>query len=137
MVDHHVDVPDGTVFAPERFGELELAAVAFVTETTNRRGAVVGTVHGHVFLIGSLEVRAVAGVTGKFNPERDRHIRRLRGALRLVEDIGFFRYCSIHFGLTIGQGFVHRFGHNGVDLLLSKLLCEDRNWAKRGENRHC
>ncbi len=36
VVDHHVDVPYGAVFALESFGELELAAVAFVAQTTNR-----------------------------------------------------------------------------------------------------
>ena len=136
VVDHHVDVPDGAVFALESFGELELAAVAFVTQTTDRGRAVVGAIDSHVFLIGSLEVRAVAGVAGKFNPERDRHIRGLRRALRLGHHVRFFRDRRIHFSLTLGQGFIHRFRHNGVDLLLSEFLSEDGNWAKRGDNRH-
>ena len=136
VVDHHVDVPDGAVFALEGLGELELAAVAFVTQTTNGGRAVVGAVHRHVFLIGGLEVRAVAGVAGKFHAERDRHVRRLRRALRLGHHVRFFRDRRIHFGLTLGQGFIHRFRHNGVDLLLSEFLSEDGNWAKRGDNRH-
>ena len=41
------------------------------------------------------------------------------------------------FRLALGQGFVHRFGHNGVDLLLCEILRKYRNWAKRGDNRHC
>ena len=52
VVDHHVDVPDGAVFALEGFRELELAAVAFVTQTTDRGRAVVGAIDSHVFLIG-------------------------------------------------------------------------------------
>ncbi len=137
VVNHHVDVPDGAVFALEGFRELELAAVAFVPQTTNGRGAVVGAVHRDVFLVGGLEVRAVAGIAGKFNAERDGHIRGLGGALRLGHHVGLFRHRGIHFGLALGQGFVHRFGHNGVDLLLRKFLGENRNWAKRGDNRHC
>ena len=136
VVDHHVDVPDGAVVPLEGLGELEFPAVAFVAQTTNRGRAVVGAVHRDVFLIGGLEVRAVAGVAGKFNPERDRHIGRLRRALRLGHHVRFFRNRGIHFGLTLGEGFIHRFCHNSVDLLLRKFLCEYRNWAKRGDNRH-
>ena len=137
VVDHHVDVPDGTVVTFEGFGKLEFTAVAFVAQTTNRGRAVVGAVYRHVFLIGGLEVRAVAGVAGKFHPERDRHIRGLRRALRLGHHVRFFGNGGIHFGLTFCQGFIHRFGHNGVDLLLRKFLREYGNGAKRGDNRHC
>ena len=136
MVDHHVNVPDGAVFTLEGLGELEFPAVAFVAQTTNGGRAVVGAVHRHVFLIGGLEVRAVAGVAGKFNAERNRHIGGLRRALRLGHHVRFFRDRRIHFGLTFGQGFIHRFCHNGVDLLLREFLCEHGNWAKRGDNRH-
>ncbi|MNV15342.1 hypothetical protein D3C71_1060640 [compost metagenome] len=137
MVDHYVDVPDGAVLALESFGELEFPAVAFVTQTANCRAAVIGPIDRDVFLIGGLEVRAVAGITGKFNAKRNRQIRRLRGALGFGDHIHFFRHRGVHFCLTICQGFIHRFGHNGVNLLLRKILCEDRNWAKRGDDRHC
>jgi hypothetical protein len=60
----------------------------------------------------------------------------LRRALRLGHHVRFFRDRGIHFGLTFGQGFIHRFRHNGVDLLLREFLCEHGNWAKRGDNRH-
>ncbi len=136
VVDHHVDVPDGTVVTPEGLGELEFPAVAFVTQTTNGGRAVVRAIDSHVFLIGGLEVGAVAGVAGKFHAERDRHIRGLRRALRLGHYVRFFRHRRIHFRLTFGEGFIHRFRHNGVDLLLGELLCEHGNWAKRGDNRH-
>ena len=136
VVDHHVDVPDGAVVTLEGLGELEFTAVAFVTQTTDGRCPVIGTVHRHVFLVSGLEVRAVTGITGKFNAERNSHIRGLRRALRLRHHVGFFRDRGIHFGLTLREGFIHRFCHNGVDLFLGKFLCEYRNWAKRGDNRH-
>ena len=37
---------------------------------------------------------------------------------------------------ALGQGFIHRFRHNGVNLLLRKFLREHGNWTKRGDNRH-
>ncbi|MNS99226.1 hypothetical protein D3C72_1336240 [compost metagenome] len=137
MVDHHIDVPDRAVIAFERFRELEFTAVAFVTQTTNRRAAVIRAIDRHIFLIGGLEVCAVAGVAGKFNAKGNRQIRGLRGALGFRHHVRFFRDCRIHFCLTFCQGFIHRFGDNGVNLLLREFLCEHRNWAKRGDNRHC
>ena len=136
VVDHHVDVPDGAVITLEGLGELEFPAVAFVTQTTNRGRAVVGAVHRHILLVSGLEVRAVAGVAGKFDAKRNRHVRGLRCALRLGDDVRFFRDRRIHFRLTLGQGFIHRFRHNGVNLLLRKFLREHGNWTKRGDNRH-
>lgn len=34
VVEHHVDIPDGALAALKGFGNLELAAVAFVTQTS-------------------------------------------------------------------------------------------------------
>ncbi|VAG25142.1 Uncharacterised protein [Klebsiella aerogenes] len=136
MVKHDVKIPDGPLRAFERFADLKFAAVAFVTETANRRGAVIGAVDANIFLVAGLEVGAIAGVAAKFQAEWNRHIRRSGGGLRVGNNINLFIGRGINFSLAVGQRFINRFGDDGVDLLLGKLLRQYGNWAQRGDNRH-
>ncbi|SBM08118.1 Uncharacterised protein [Raoultella ornithinolytica] len=137
VVEHHVDIPDGALAALKGFGNLELAAVAFVTQTTNRRGAVIGTIDADVLLIAGLEMGAVAGVAAKLQTERNRHIRRSGGGLRVGFQIHLPGGGGVHFRLAVSQRLIDGFRHNGVNLFLSKFLGHNRGKrAKRGDNRH-
>ncbi|MNN94909.1 hypothetical protein D3C81_2136240 [compost metagenome] len=65
MVKHDVNIPDGSFAAFEGFAYLEFAAVAFVTQTADRRGAVIGSVDTDIFLIAGLEVGTITGVAAE------------------------------------------------------------------------
>ena len=137
MVEHHVDIPDGALAALKGFGNLELAAVAFVTQTTNRRGAVIGASDANELLIAALELGAVASVAAKLQTERNRHIRRSGGSLWVGFQIHLPGGGGVHFRLAVGQRLIDGFRHNGVNLFLSKFLGHNRGKrAKRGDNRH-
>ncbi|KGB05349.1 hypothetical protein DR72_1 [Klebsiella aerogenes] len=137
VVKHDVEIPDGPLRAFERFADLEFAAVAFVTETADRRGAVIGAVDADIFLVAGLEMGAIAGVAAKFQAERDRHIRRSGGGLRVGNNIDLFIGRGINFSLAVGQRFIDGFRDDGVDLFLGKFLGYYRGKRrKRGDNRH-
>ncbi|VAG21455.1 Uncharacterised protein [Klebsiella aerogenes] len=137
MVKHDVEIPDGPLRAFERFADLEFAAVAFVTETANRRGTVIGAVDADIFLVAGLEMGAIAGVAAKFQAERDRQIRRSGGGLRVGHHVDLFIGRSVDFSLAVGQRFIDGFRDDGVDLFLGKFLGYYRGKRrKRGDNRH-
>ncbi|SBK55501.1 Uncharacterised protein [Klebsiella quasipneumoniae] len=136
MVEHDVEIPDSPLRAFEGFADLEFAAVAFVAQTTDRRGAVIGAVDADIFLVAGLEMGAIAGIAAELEAERNRHIRRGGGSLRVGNDVDLFVGRGVNFRLAVGQRFINGFGDDGVDLFLSKFLRHYGNWAQRGDNRH-
>ncbi|BDA92402.1 hypothetical protein E3AUHO_50880 [Klebsiella pneumoniae subsp. pneumoniae] len=71
MVEHHVKIPDSPLRAFEGLADLEFAAVAFVAQTADRRGAVIGAVDADIFLVAGLEVGAIAGIAAELEAERN------------------------------------------------------------------
>ncbi|SAJ07440.1 Uncharacterised protein [Klebsiella aerogenes] len=137
VVKHDVEIPDGPLRAFEGFRYLEFAAVAFVAETADRRGAVIGAVDADIFLVTGLEVGTIAGVTAKFQAEGDRQIRRGGGGFRVSNHVDLFVGGGVDFRLAVGQRFINRFRDDGVDLLLGKLLGYYRGKRRKcGDNRH-
>ncbi len=136
VVEHHVEIPDSPLRAFEGLADLEFAAVAFVAQTADRRGAVIGAVDADIFLVAGLEVGAIAGVAAELEAERNGHIRRGGGGFRVSNHVDLFVGRGVDFRLAVGQRFINGFGDDGVDLFLRKFLRHDRNWAQRGDNRH-
>ncbi|SBH39500.1 Uncharacterised protein [Klebsiella pneumoniae] len=137
VVEHHVKIPDSPLRAFEGLADLEFAAVAFVAQTADRRGAVIGAVDADIFLVAGLEVSAIAGIAAELEAERNGHIRRGGGGLRVGDHVDLFVGRGVDFRLAVGQSFINGFGDDGVDLFLSKFLRHYRGKRKkRGDNRH-
>lgn len=108
MIEHDVDVPDGAPAALKGFAP-ELAAIAFVAQTADGRRAVIEPIDANELLIARLELGAVAGVAAKLEAERNRHIRRSGGGLRVGNDVHFLIGGGINFSLTIRQRLIDGF----------------------------